>query len=75
MSNAAPFSWPPWVELRIIDLVEVRITVTHGALNRSWISRRNLSHNNETWIIIRQVKADLAERQAAIDAVTKRLST
>lgn len=69
-----PLSWPPWIELQIINFTEVRITVTYKSHTRSWIGARGEVANRETLHIAKQVYAGLVQKQRAIDEVTRRLS-
>jgi hypothetical protein len=69
-----PLSWPPWIELQILNHTEVRITVTHGPHTHSWIGERGNVANRETLNVARQVYAGLVQKQKTIDAVTTKLN-
>ena len=69
-----PLSWPPWVELQVIDFTEVRITVTYKSHTYSWTGPRGAVANRETLRVANQVYAGLVQKQRDIDAVTRRLS-
>lgn len=69
-----PLSWPPWVDLHVVNFTEVRITVTYKSHTHSWIGQRGDVANRETLRIANQVYAGLVQKQRAIDDVTRRLS-
>ena len=69
-----PLSWPPWIDLQVINFTEVRITVTYKSHTHSWIGQRGNVANRETLYIANQVYAGLVQKQRAIDDVTRRLS-
>lgn len=68
-----PLSWPPWIDIHVIDFTEVRITVSYKGQSHSWIGQRGDVANRETLRVANQVYAGLVQKQQAIDAVTKRL--
>lgn len=68
-----PLSWPPWIELHVINFTEVRVTVNYKAHSYSWIGPRGDVANRETLRVANQVYAGLVQKQRAIDEVTRRL--